>query len=619
MSNGDDRPAMPPSRALRLYARSPALFCYCGMAIIMIVLRSFGVQLNGDMDDVIKLHEVRTLLHTGDIFDRTLPGIVQPEPYVSHWPGIVDLPYAVFAGLLAPFAGIEPALATASAVVPLLLFAPALYFYTRLVAAMDIGKTAAALPLALIFSTGSFFEYAPGRIDYHNLQILLLLAALILLLSRSRAAPVINGLLAALAFAISAEFAPFYALVMAIYAFDWIAGHDDDAARITRFGLSLAAGAIGLLAAVQPPSAYALAKCDIYSAPHVTALVAAGLSFAVAPLLAGRRGGWAMRAALLLVLATASLAALVLLFPQCLHGPYAALDAYVRDNMINLIVQEQSMFRYQHFLSLVLPGAVLIFVGALAPAVICLDPRSRTRPRVILALFSILALVLGIGYMRYFRYTAVFASIGLALVIASFLPAGSRLARLLTPNVPVTSRKYALILPGLALSSAMALYHLSVRPSQGAIPAGELAESCDLRHLKLEQSWPAGAVILAPPQVGEHFVALASGPKVVTIGNHRSAQGIERSYRFLDPATADPRAYLDASKATHVAVCAWRDPPLPKLDAAYPFAAALMEGKPPPWLRECPTDASSPLRIYAYRNADGSDAGCPVSTAQIRS
>jgi hypothetical protein len=43
-----------------------------------------------------------------------------------------------------------------------------------------------------------------------------------------------------------------------------------------------------------------------------------------------------------------------------------------------------------------------------------------------------------------------------------------------------------------------------------------------------------------------------------------------------------------------------------------------MEGRPPIWLRECPTDASSPLRIYSYRNADGSDAGCPVSTAQAQ-
>jgi hypothetical protein len=146
-----------------------------------------------------------------------------------------------------------------------------------------------------------------------------------------------------------------------------------------------------------------------------------------------------------------------------------------------------------------------------------------------------------------------------------------------------------------------------------------LADSCDLSHFEPGQSWPEGAVVLAPPLVGGHFVALAAGPKVVTIGNHRSAQGIERSYRFLDSATTDPRAYLDQSKATHVALCAWRDPPLPKLEALYPFAAALMEGKPPSWLRECPTDASSPLRIYAYRNADGSDAGCPASTAPARS
>jgi hypothetical protein len=175
-----------------------------------------------------------------------------------------------------------------------------------------------------------------------------------------------------------------------------------------------------------------------------------------------------------------------------------------------------------------------------------------------------------------------------------------------------------LVLPGLVLSVALALYQLSAKPSQAAIPAAEFADSCDLRHFEQRQGWPAGAVVLTPPLIGAHFLALAEGPKVVTIPNHPSAQGIERSYRFLDPSTADPRALLDASKATHVALCGWRGPPSPHLETAYPFAAALMEGHPPSWLRECPTDASSPLRLYSYRNADGSDAPCPVSTASAQ-
>jgi len=620
MSNGAENAAARPLWLPGLYTRSPVLFCFCAMAILMTVLWSLGFRLNNDADDLLKLHEIRTLLETGNIFDRTLPGIVQPEPYVSHWPWIVDLPYAAFARLFAPLAGFEPALMLASFAVPLLLLVPALYFYNRLVIAIGFAYPAVAFPLALIFAARTFFEFAPGRIDYHNLQILLLLAALVLLMSRSRLSAFVNGLLTALAIAVSSEFAPFYALVMAVYAFDWTFDREGGENRIAGFGLALTIGAIGLFAAIVPPFAYTAVRCDTYSSPHVTALAAAGLSFAAVPLLAGRRGGWPMRTAILLVFAAASAAALVMLFPQCLASPYASLDAYVRDNMINRILQELSLFRRPDVvLSTGFPSMALLFVGALAPAVICAKPQGRSRPLVILALFSLLSLALAIGYVRYYRYLPIFSGIGLIFALESLLP-NARLGRFLKSPVPAASRRYTLILPGLVLSVAMALYNLLAKPSDAAVPAAELADNCYSSPFEPEQGWPSGAIVLSPPLIGSRFVALAEGPKVVTIPNHPSAKGIERSYRFLDPATADPRAILDASKATHVAICAWRGPPLRGLEAAYPFAAGLIEGHPPAWLRECPTKASSPLRIYAYRNADGSDAVCPASTlaAQAR-
>jgi hypothetical protein len=616
MNSGGDRLASQRSSLRGVYATSPAFFCFLGIAALLVLLWSLGLQLNGDADDLVKLHEIRTFLETGRIFDRTLPGILQPEPYVTHWPWIVDLPYAAFASIIKPFIGFEPSVMTASFVVPLLLLAPALHCYSRLVIAVGFTSPVLALPLASIFAIRAFFEFAPGRIDYHNLQVLLLLITLVLTLSQKRLAAFANGVMAAMALAISVEFAPFYALVMAIYAFDFVFSRQDGARRIFAFGLALAIGAAALFAVIVPPSAYATAKCDTFSAPHVLALVAAGLSFVITPTLAGRRSKWAMRATILLAFATASVATLLMLFPQCVAGPYATLDFYVRDNILDSIPQELSLFRRPDFvLSASFPGMMLMFVGALAPAVVCLNPQCRSRPLVIMALFSVLALGLAIGYFRYFRYLPVFSSVGLSFVLASFLPPGTRLAAYLTPHVPVGSRRYRLIVPGLVLSVAMALYQLSARTSPAAIPAAEFADSCDLSHFELRWGWPAGAIVLTPPLIGAHFLALAEGPRVVTVPNHPSALGLGRSYRFLDPSTVDPRMFLDASKATHVALCAWRSSPSQNLETAYPFAATLMEGHPPSWLRECPTDASSPLRLYSYRNADASDATCPASTA----
>ena len=54
---------------------------------------------------------------------------------------------------------------------------------------------------------------------------------------------------------------------------------------------------------------------------------------------------------------------------------------------------------------------------------------------------------------------------------------------------------------------------------------------------------------------------------------------MERAYRFLDPATADPRAPLDRSLATHVAICALRGEPPAEIATRYPFATLLMDGQ----------------------------------------
>jgi len=598
------------------YDHYPVACTWIVLAALCTFLWWMGANLNGDVDDLLKLHEIRFLVETGNVYDRTLPNILQPEPFVTHWPWIVDLPYALVTVLLKPFIGLEPALAVASFAVPLLMLLPALYFFYRILAAIGFQSPAAALPLATLFAIRSFFEFEPGRIDYHNLEMLLLLAAVALLMSERRSAAAANGTIAALALAISTEFAAFFALVMAFYAYDFIFSARDGAMRLASFGATLSAGAIALFLAIVPFGTYAVARCDSYSAPHLLALACAGASFIALPLLLRERGGWMLRAGLLAALAGASLVITTGLFPQCLNGPYAVLSDYARDNWLNWIGQEKSLLTRRNFvLSSGMASILIFFIGALAPAMIVGAGKVRDRSLTILALFSVLAVVQSVVWFRYFRYVPLFAGLGLPLVFAAFFPMRLKIETYMTVrNYAAPSQKYLLLAPGLVLSLALLLFHLAVKPSEPDAPAGQLADSCNLVATP-KFDWPAQSRVLSSPLVGIHLLSPDPKLSIVAIPFHNAGPGIERAYRFLDPQTRDPQTILDEAQATHVAVCASRGQPMAWLENRYPFAASLIEGRPPEWLSECATDASSPLRIYRYRNPDGSEPVCPTVSA----
>src|SRR5262249_31096691 len=161
------------------------------------------------------------------------------------------------------------------------------------------------------------FEFEPGRIDYHNVEILCLLAALALTLSRQLAAALANGALAALAMAISIEFAPFYAVIAAVYAFEFVRGEDQSRRRAALFGIGLMTAAPVCYAIIVAPGAYGAARCDMYSAPHLLTLMLGGLALVGSSIL-GSTSRASLRALLVMASGCAALAAVALLFPQCL-------------------------------------------------------------------------------------------------------------------------------------------------------------------------------------------------------------------------------------------------------------------------------------------------------------
>src|SRR5256714_486888 len=122
------RRALPSLPALGQWAATPfSLALLATVFLVIATLAGPGPSLSdwlGDTDDAVRLVTVRELLGGAPWFDTTLPRIGAPEPLVSHWARLIDLPLAALIGTLTPLLGPQRAeLATRTVWPPLLFFA----------------------------------------------------------------------------------------------------------------------------------------------------------------------------------------------------------------------------------------------------------------------------------------------------------------------------------------------------------------------------------------------------------------------------------------------------------------------------------------------------------------
>jgi len=589
-------------------ARLPALKAILGAWLVIGALMS-ALYLNAyrpfsDPDDFLKLHEIRHVLDSGSLLDRQLPNILQPEPFISHWSWISDAPYVLIALLARPFLGAEAAVQTAVFIAPLLLFLVALVLVYK--TAVRLGFADPGLVTAVASVSITFLEFQPGRVDYHNIQLLLLAGMVLAVAAGGRKAAALCGLLGALSFSISAELAFHVALVMAIYAGRFVFSAKESAEEIADYGLSLLVASTVLLFAVNPTGPWFGQLCDRYSLAHLFALGGAGATFAVAGTLLGSRH-WAVKAAALGVGALGAVALVVTVFPQCLGGPYAAMSRYSFENFIAPIAQEKSFFALDAP-PLVLTLSVLstLFSSVIVVAAVACGS-VRTRAWLVLALFAALGVVLGLAYTRYMRFAPMAGWPGVVLLAASCMSAGSIIKVRLTSNQFRFAPGFkTLFLPVVGLGAIMGGAAIIHPAPKAEFLGADIAGFC-AKVKPVIRSWPAGATVLGPPLITNTFLN-PGGPNVVAVPFHTASPGLERTYRFFDPATANPRQWLDQSKANLVVACAHDDIKSATIRREFPFTVSLLGGTPPDWLKLCPAGKNDPLRIYAY----GENAACPA-------
>ena len=294
------------------------------------VFKAEGVPYFGD--DAMRMVTIVELLNGQHWQDLSLVRDNAPFGTTMHWSRLIDLPIAGMVVLMRPFLSEVVALDIAATIWSSLLLLGLLVLSVRFVrTTVPEADTVTALALPVV-SVVILIEYLPGRVDHHNVQMLLgMLSAIALTAMRTRVwGGVVAGVASATSLAIGMESIPVVAATIAIFALLWLTEPSHYRRPLIAFGATIAAATCAHFLFATAPPAYFIATCDMLSIAYVVpAIVGGGALAATAAATTDDRGGIVVRSAFLAIGGGATLGTVAWLFPECLAGPYAMADALI--------------------------------------------------------------------------------------------------------------------------------------------------------------------------------------------------------------------------------------------------------------------------------------------------
>lgn len=366
-----------------------------------------------DTDDVMRLQQIRDWLGGqawNDLVQHRLG--IEGAGTALHWTRLADLVPGGLILLLAPIIGRHAAEVAAVIAWPTMLFAAALVLVARIARTLGGERIAgtAAIVAAIAYPATTIF--APGRIDHHGLQAVLLLGALLATIAPPReGAGFAAGLLAAASLVVGLETMPLVAVLGVVAVAEWVAtGQRDRLLGLGIGGLTGLAIGRGLFA----PAAWAYPACDGFTALSWQAAI----PLAAMPLALAGVSRWTvtLRHRVLVASGVAGVAVdgALWLSPACLH-PYGAVDPLLARLWLAHVGEARPLFRV---------GAATAFgyAGVMVAGLVATAWRVRAEPSrgwaTLLALL-LASLALTLVQVRGAYTGALIAAPGLAAAIAA--------------------------------------------------------------------------------------------------------------------------------------------------------------------------------------------------------
>jgi hypothetical protein len=545
-----------------------------------------------DSDDTMRLLGVRDLLAGQGWFDTAQYRYLPPDGVVMHWSRLVDALLAGGIVLLRLVLGAGLAERVFVTAWPLVLFASyaAVLFWgaSRLFSLRAAGLAVFAASQMIVFSD----LFAPGRIDHHNIQVILVTIAAIgfgLAWSQPRAA-LASGIALALSLAVGLETLPVVAVIALAFALAWIVRGRKAARSFGLLSASLALASVVAFALQTAPSLWFSPVCDTLSAPWLLLPLGGGAAGLALVAVTPRLSSWHERFGVAAVLGALTLAGFFLLAPECLSGPYQILPEPYRSIWIRDILEAFSFRRFFDVnataaiqsVAPMLLGGVLATIGAW---------RAKSAERGLLALLAGL-LWLGVVLAQFQIRTVYITSAVLPLVAGWFVDRVLSSAREpgRTP-VRVGSAVCAVLMFGFTWAAGVAVAETWLRGA-GIVRAKRVACQ-DPAYVSGLAALPKG-VVLNQVDLGPN-VLLHTPHSIVVAGYHRAVSGIIAGVDAFNGREADMRRVADEFHVDYLVVCrAWFHG---SDGASRPFARELAEGRPVSWLRPLALDAG-PLKAW---------------------
>lgn len=579
-----------------------ALVVWLIVAVVMIFTNN---ALPGfrDTDDATRLVMVRQLLAGQGWYDQAIHRIDPPHGLLMHWSRLLDGGLAAMVAAFRLFMPQDQAEYWTRFAWPLLWILPGVV--AGLALARNLGGRS-AVPIAALLMTidvALYRQFYPGRIDHHDVQIVMATIAAACATARAGRVrwAIVGGAAAAFGLAVGLEAMPLQALIGASYGLALIRDRDE-AGPAAAYGATLAVGAAALFLIQTSPDRWGTPFCDVMGVNLIGGLAVAGGGLVLSAGIA-RVGSWPPRALAVLASGAAALAAFIAIDPACIHGPFVGMDPFVKWFWLSRIQEIQP-------LPVMIKMSQAAAIAALAMGLLAaagaawLVARQWRRPETS-AIFA-LGGVLVSGLVAWFawRMQDYVYWLGVPVLAAAYAYLAKRwLGDLMLPTVLAALMLSPVAIGMTADAATNAWYVASVKLTAHPhlrthyVNAGPRCFAATA--YKPLAALPPGEVI-APQDLGA-FILVYTRDSALAAPYHRVWPAILEAHETfaLSPDKSEKLAH--AFNATYIVDC----PPYPLMVSKGSLGDDLRAGKIPAWLKEVSAPKGA-LRIYQVQGAAGS-------------
>lgn len=577
------------------HALALAAIWLAGCALLLLFFRdTLGGAPFSDPDDYMRLQEVRDWMAGQSWFDVTQYRINPPHGLLMHWSRLVDLPLAGAIVLLRPFVGPAQAEVYACAIVPLLSLGLAALAIAGIAQRLMGRRVALAAMAFCMIAPELLWAARPMRIDHHGWQLACAAAmAWALIGNRCPRRAALAGLLAALWMHISLEGLPFTAACGAWLGLRWIFQPTEEHRRLPAFLGTAAAGSLGLFLIAHGGALFDRTFCDAVSPVHMIMLAVAAIGSALACRIAPSH--WLARGAMLGGAAVIAGLVYKLGAPQCAGGPFAALDPLTYRLWYLAIPEGLPIWRQTP------QAAALAIAYPLVGLAGCAVGWRRAEDKGAWLDLGVLLVAATAVAMMLTRASAFSNALAVPGALA-FLPAtaaamkrtGNSVLRVLA-GTGAGLLAFPLAIDLLALASV----HTGQAEDRNRGVAIATAHTCMApANLAMLDRLPAS--LFLTPMDEAPAVIVDSHHEAVGSGYHRNVGVMRDMLAIWMSDEAGARRLIAAHGATHLFFCPGdAELRMTAREAPHGFAARLIAGSPPAWLRPMAVPGLSAGRVYA--------------------